>query len=438
MAAKKSQSLESNPSTNTAPAASSSAKKVSALSRARAALKTTLKGEDHVVPLSVDLITKSTPHIPTGSIIVDYAIGGKVNRNGVAPCPGLPRARITQLYGQNSAGKTTLALTIAASVCASGGTVAYIDWEHEVEPKYAAALGVPIADEDKFILIQPNTLEEGMKALILFISEGVDLVVLDSVGAGVPEILWNREVDEEGEQVRPGLVAAKWSEFLPKVKATMAKTGTTVLAISQLRKTISSMSGGGPDTAPQGGESWKFYTSVRMMLRVFQKEKGMVFDPLTNKKEEKIVGSIVVLKLDKCKVSDSKDNEFKFYLRAGTGIDNARSVVDMAVAHKIVNKSGAWYVWPGGPNGEVKANGVEAFLKVIREDPKLLRALFAQVMPKLAASAIVSDPAKDAEEDAKVLTEVEQDVDEIIASLSEKPKKTAGSIKEALEGLEDA
>jgi recombination protein RecA len=393
--------------------------KVSALTRARAALTSVLK-EDHVVPLSDDLLKQSTPHIPTGSIIVDYAIGGKINRYGIAPCPGIPRGRITQLYGQNSAGKTTLALTITASVCNSGGTVAYIDWEHEVEPRYAAALGVPLADESRFILLQPNTLEEGMKAMILFIREGVDLIVLDSVGAGLPEALWNREVEDVGGQTRPGLVAQKWSEFLPQVKSEMASSGTTVLAISQLRKTISAMSGG-PDSAPQGGEAWKFYTSVRIMLRAFQKEKAKQFDPLTGKMEDKVVGTIVVLKLDKCKVSDSKDNEFKFYLRSGYGIDNTRSVVELAIAYKIITKSGAWYSWPTGPKGEVRTQGMDALLKAINEDPKNLQSLFAQVTPKLMQSVPSTPVQEDAGDEGAI------DADELLAMVPSGVKKAAAA-----------
>ena len=367
------------------------APKVSPLTRARSALKTVLK-EDLVVPLSLDMLKETIPHIPTGSIVIDFAIGGKINKNGIAPCPGIPRGRITQLYGANSAGKTTLALTIAASVCANGGTVCYIDWEHEVEPRYAESLGVPIGDDSKFILVQPNTLEEGMKTMIVMISEGVDLIVLDSVGAGKPEKQVNQAVDEVGEQDRPGRVAAAWSDFLPKVKGQMASSNSTILAISQMRKTMSSMSGGGPDSAPQGGEAWKFFTSLRLSLRVLQKEKGKVFDPLTNKMEDKVTGTIVVLKLDKNKVSDSAHNEFKYYMAAGLGIDNARSVAELAASYKIVNKSGSWLEWPSGPNGPVKVQGMAQFLKILREDPKLLSALFAQVTPKImAAPPVVPD-----------------------------------------------
>jgi len=395
--------------------------KVSALTRARAAITTVLK-EDHVVPLSEDLLRQSTPHIPTGSIIADYAIGGKVNKYGIAPCPGIPRGRITQLYGQNSAGKTTLALTIAASVCAAGGTVAYLDWEHEVEPRYASTLGVPINDESRFLLMQPNTLEEGMKAMAVYISEGVDLIVLDSVGAGKPEVQVNREVSEIGDQTRVGLVAQKWSEYLPTVKGMISKSGTTILAISQLRKTISAMTGG-PDSAPQGGEAWKFYTSVRMSLRVMQKEKARQFDALTGKLEDKVVGTIVVLKLDKCKVSDSVNNEFKFYLKSGYGIDNTRSVLDLAIAYKIVNKSGAWLQWGNSPKGEIKTQGTDAMLRTLNEDPKLLAALFSQVTPKLMQTP--SAPTEAVEED-----DSSNELDELLSSVPT-------SVKSAVAAVED-
>ena len=121
------------------------------LARARAALKSVLK-EDPSVPLTDSALRSSMAHIPTGSVIVDYLIGGRPNQFGVAPCPGVPRGRILNLYGNAGAGKTTLALSTAASVCNAGGTCVYIDWENEVDPRYAAALGVPVQDEDRFIL----------------------------------------------------------------------------------------------------------------------------------------------------------------------------------------------------------------------------------------------------------------------------------------------
>ena len=356
------------------------------LARARAALKSVLK-EDPSVPLTDSALRSSMAHIPTGSVIVDYLIGGRPNQFGVAPCPGVPRGRILNLYGNAGAGKTTLALSTAASVCNAGGTCVYIDWENEVDPRYAAALGVPVQDEDRFILCQPNTMEDGMKIMVQMASEGVDLIVIDSVGAAVPEDLYHRDVKEEGAQSRIGLVAQKWSQFLPKFKSIITKSNTAVIGISQLRKTIAA-GGHGPDSAPQGGESWKFYSAVRMMLRVYSKEKTKQFSAMTGKTEEIVTGTIVMAKLDKCKVSDSAHHELKFYLNSGSGINNTRSVVDLAVAYKIVNKGGAWYEWATAPSGPMRAQGLDSLIRQITADKNALPALFAQVAPKLGVPTV--------------------------------------------------
>lgn len=393
-------------------------KTLSALSRARASLKTILK-EDHVVPLSDNILRQSLPHIPTSSVVVDYLIGGRPNQFGVAPCPGIPRGRIFNLYGNAGAGKTTLALVTAASVCNAGGTCVYIDWENEVEPRYAAALGVPVEDADKFLLFQPNTMEEGMKIMVTMASEGVDLIVIDSVGACVPDDLYNRSVEEEGNQSRIGLVAAKWSQFLPKFKSIVAKSNTAVIGISQLRKTIAA-GGHGPDSAPQGGEAWKYYSAVRMMLRVYSKEKTKQFNAITGKQEDIVTGTIVLAKLDKCKVSDSVHHEQKFYLKSGKGIDNVRSVVDLAATHKIVLKSGSWYDWPNAPGGPLRAQGVEGLIKTITEKKGALEALFAQVVPKLNAIQVVGPTATDDEEEG-----LGDDIFDDIVPVSDREKAAA-------------
>lgn len=379
----------------------SSTKGMSALARARSALKKTLTA-DHSVPLSSNLLKTSMAHITTGSVNLDYLIGGRPNLYGIPPCPGWPRGRISNLYGNSGAGKTTLALTTAARVCEAGGTVCYIDWENEVDPRYASALGVPIEDTDRFDLQQPETLEDGMKIMVQMAADGVDLIVVDSVGAGVPHDLYHRSQKEEGNQTRPGLLAQKWGQFLPKFKSILSKSNTTVIGISQLRKTMSSMSGGGPESAPQGGEAWKFYSAVRMMLRVFSKEKTKQWNGVTNKMEEMVTASVVIAKLDKCKVSDSVHQEQKFYLRSGTGIDNAKSVLDMAVNYGIVTKAGAWYTWPAAPKGEIRTCGMEAFQKAILADPSYLPLLFGQVVPKLGTAV---EAAAGGIEDSEVLDE---------------------------------
>lgn len=384
---------------------------LSPLQRARKALKTVLK-EDHVTPLSDKLLRQTMPHIPTGSLTIDYLIGGRPNQYGVAPCPGIPRAKIMNLYGTAGAGKTTLALTTAASVCNSGGTCVYIDWENEIEPRYASRIGVPVTDESKFLLMQPNTLEEGMKIMVQMAREGVDLIVIDSVGAATPEDLYNRDLDEEGQQTRIGLVAQKWSQFLPKYKSLISKSNSAVLGISQLRKKIDKM-GHGPDAEPQGGEAWKFYSAVRMMLRVFQKEKGKQFNAVTGKVEDFIVGTQVIAKLDKCKVSDSVHHEQKFYLRSGLGIDNTRSVVDLALAYKVIDKEGSYYGWTHPKSGElIRVQGLDAFIKSISSDNDTLRTLFAQVVPKLSAAPPggETDIDSNGSDDEEVIEELFNDI----------------------------
>lgn len=398
--------------------------KPSALTRARTALTTLLK-EDHVVPLTDSALKKAMPHIPSGSVNMDYLIGGRPNQFGVAPCPGYPRGRIINLYGNAGAGKTTLALTACASVCAAGGTAVYIDWENEVDPRYAARLGVPVSDENRFLLLQPNTLEEGMKIMIQMAVEGVDLIVVDSVGAGVPEDKYNQDLKDEGHAGRMGLLAGKWSNFLPKYKSLIRRSNSCVIGISQLRKTMNGM-GMGPDSDTQGGEGWKFYSAVRIMLRVFQKERSKTFNVLTGKLEEAVTGTIVLAKLDKCKVSDSVHHEQKFYLESGKGIDNARSVVEMALSYRVVNKvSGSWLHWPTAPKGEIKVNGMAAFLAALKQDPKNVDVMFSQVQARMQTGEQAA-----IEENAEAEEAVSSELDDLFSivpgGVSSEPDPDAG------------
>ncbi|MEL7339304.1 MAG: AAA family ATPase, partial [Bacteroidota bacterium] len=178
---------------------------------------------------------KPLPHIPTGSIVFDYLIGGKINEFGFAPCPGLPCGRITNIYGEASTGKTTFALEVANQVCKLGGTVLYLDWEHELAPTYARSLGVPVDDPEQFMIYSTDTMEQGIATIIKAADMGVNLVVIDSVGAGQPQKLQEQSVEEIGEEVRMGLVATLWSKYLPRIKKSISKSNTALLGISQLR-----------------------------------------------------------------------------------------------------------------------------------------------------------------------------------------------------------
>jgi recombination protein RecA len=376
----------------------------SPLLAAMSTLDKTLKTKDWRTDLDPASLRESLPHIPSGSIVVDYLIGGKKNNMGVAPCPGVPRGRILQLYGHEGAGKTTLALTMAASTIEAGGTVLYIDWENEIVPYYAEALGVPIADKTKFMLSQPETLEDGMVVAYTAAKHGVDLVVFDSVAAGVPRKLLEGKLDEVANIGQVGLLAALWSKFLPKLKATVNKTGTAVIGISQLREKINTSGYGAETSDTQGGRAWKFYSALRMKLQRIKTEKTKVVNNLKNITEDRVTGAQIKVKLDKCKVSPQQGNEEVMYIRQGEGIDDYRTIIEIGVAHNIVKKSGAWIEWTNTKTDETyKTQGMEKFRKCMIETEGAMQALYEQVLPYLGATVTPVEDEADADEDLSAM-----------------------------------
>lgn len=355
--------------------------------------------DDMFVQLDSSTRRTSMPHVPTGSIVIDYLIGGEPNQFGVAPCPGLPRGRITQVWGHESSGKSTLALTAAATVCARGGTVVYIDWEHEIVPDYAAALGVPIHDPNLFQLSQPQTLEEGVKIAMIAAVAGIDLIIFDSVGAAVPQRIANRDLADVGEQAKVGDLQQVWSQELAALKPAIARKHTAVLAISQIRAIIATGPGAGrgPTTKPQGGNAWKFYSSVRLELRRIKDEKINLFNALTHKTDERVNGGVILCKVVKCKLSKSQGRQEVFYLRWGEGIDDVRSVMEIAIAHGLINKGGSWLSWTA-PSGEIKAQGVNQFREKLLKNPSDFTALYTAVLPYLGQSKISDDDLADLDE----------------------------------------
>lgn len=337
------------------------------------------------VDLDTSARTKPHPHIPTGSLIIDWLIGGQPNEKGVPPCPGLPKGRLFNLYGMESSGKTTLALTTAATTIQNGGRVCFIDWEHAIDLRYAAALGVP-QDPERFYLVQPTDLETGMGICYVMAKGGVDLIIIDSVGAGVPKKVMEQKIDEIGKVGQVGLMSVKWGAFLPKLKEAIAKSGSSVIGISQLRDKINTGGYGGPTKHAQGGNSWKFYSELRMMLRVVKREKGKVFNALENKWVDGFIGNVVKAKIDKCKVAPTQGSEAEFFVRYGEGIDDVRSIIDVAIAHGIVKKSGSWVTWDrGSTHGEMKVQGLEKLRKEVLSTPGAWEQLYKDTLDKMSS-----------------------------------------------------
>lgn len=353
----------------------------SSLSKAREVMKG-LGIDEHIVPLDANSLTESKPHITTGSIAIDRAIGGPRNRFGVIPCPGWPKGGVINLYGHEASGKTTLALETAAAVCAAGGTVGFLDWEYAVAVDYAAQIGVPVADKDRFMLYQPPTLEMGLKFLWACTEKGsgVDLLICDSVSAGVPEKWVDEDIETKGELGRLGLVAAKWSRVLPQLKARVAANGSVLIGISQLRLgSLMGPPGQGPSYTAAGGKVWGFMSDLRVMLRKTKTRKEPVLNPITNKVEEKGTVNEVLCKLDKCKVSASQGAVQIFYIRLGEGIDNLLTAIEILSSRKIIIQAGSWYTLPlPGEDTVIKAQGYSRFREALEANPEAKAFIFAK------------------------------------------------------------
>jgi len=398
----------------------------SVLAQAKAVLDKSLKKTDWKADLDTKTLKKSLPHRSSGSIILNQLIGGKVNEAGIAPCPGYPVGKIINVYGHEGAGKTTVALTAAATTIANGGCVCYIDWENEIVPSYARALGVPIGDEDKFLLSQPETLEEGCSVLWTMANAGVDLIILDSVGAGVPKALSEKGVKEVADQGRLGANAAVWSAFLPKLKGRINRTGTTVIAISQLRDAVNVM-GYGEKFTVQGGKAWRFYSAVRMHLKAVGKDKATSYDPLTNKSVERVVGVKTRARLEKCKVSPQQGNEEIFYIRWGTGIDDLRSLMEIAQAHKLIRKEGAWFSWIDPEGEKHKKQGQDKLRTLFAQNSNMAKALERQVLPYMASEG-EGDLAEEIEDEDDLMIDfaaADAEIADIIGAVDDFPDDTA-------------
>lgn len=375
-----------------------SARPAGVLSSVRTAIETVLKQEDPWVDVDPNMLRESRPHISTNSIVLDYLIGGVPNRFGVPPCPGWPRGMISNIFGHESSGKTTVALEAAAGVCARGGVVAFIDWEHALSLDYAASLGVPVDDRERFYLVQPNTLEAGLSVLFACAEAGVDLIILDSVGAGVPKQLTDQSLEEKGTLGRVGLVAAVWSSVLPQLATKIAKSGSHVMGLAQLRKSINT-TGYGDGNTIQGGEAWKFYSAIRVSFARVQSLKGKDYDALTHKQIERAVTGVIKATIKKSKVSNSQQREATFHVTFGEGVDNARDLIGIGSAHGVISKAGTWLQWERADGTNLRGQGVPAFRQELLTTPGAYDELAAKVLTAIRSNGTQSVATVTSEED---------------------------------------
>jgi recombination protein RecA len=273
------------------------------------------------------------PAIPTGSLSLDAALG----------VGGMPRGRVVEIYGPESSGKTTLALHVIAESQKRGGMAAFIDAEHALDATYAAKLGV---DTDNLLVSQPDSGEQALEiAEVLIRSNAVDVLVIDSVAALVPRA----ELEGDMGDAQMGLQARLMSQALRKLTSVVAKSGTCLIFINQLREKIGVMFGS-PETTT-GGRALKFYASIRLDIRRIA----------SLKEGEVVIGSRAKVKVVKNKVAPPF-REAEFDILYGEGISKEGDLLDLAVEQKVVEKSGAWYAIDGERMGQGRENARQ-FLK---------------------------------------------------------------------------
>ena len=317
--------------------------------------------------------------ISTGAMSLDLALG----------IGGLPRGRIVELYGPESSGKSTLALHVVAEAQRNGGTCAYIDAEHALDPVYAKAIGVDI---DELLISQPDTGEQALEIADMLIRSGaIDVIVVDSVAALTPRA----EIEGEMGDSHVGLQARLMSQALRKLTGTLSRSSTIALFINQLREKIGVIYGS-PEVTP-GGRALKFYSSVRLDIRRVEQIKDGT----------EIVGNRTRVKVVKNKCAPPfKSAEFD--IMYGTGISREGSILDVAVDLSIVKKSGAWYTYEGEQLGQGRENAKQ-FLRdnpelVIEIDERIRQATMAPAIEVPIGAGIGDDDPIQLDEDLPVIS----------------------------------
>jgi hypothetical protein len=257
------------------------------------------------------------------------------------------------------------------------------------------------------------------------VNRGIDLVVIDSVGAGVPKAVMEQALDEKGAAGRIGASAQIWSTMLPQIRSKIMKTGTCVIGISQLRATLNT-SGYGDSTSSQaqGGNAWKFYSDIRFGLRRIKTEKMKEYDVMSHSASDEITtGAKIRARADKCKVSAMQGREVEFYIKHGEGVDDLRSVIEFAQRHGIVKKDGSWYSWERANGTSIRVQGRESFQDAVKANPDDVAELRRLTIARLYSSDACV-PEEDKAEEEEVL-----DIESILAAGSI-PAKGAKTVSE--------
>ena len=321
-------------------------------------------GKGSIMRMGDGTVVHDITAVSTGSLGLDLALG----------VGGLPRGRVVEIYGPESSGKTTLALHVAAEIQKAGGTAAFVDAEHALDPSYAGKLGVKIED---LLVSQPDTGEQALEITDMLVRSGAtDLVIIDSVAALTPRA----EIEGEMGDSHMGLQARLMSQALRKLAANIKRSNTLVIFINQIRMKIGVMFGN-PETTT-GGNALKFYSSVRLDIRRI----GAI------KKGDEVVGNETRVKVVKNKVAPPF-KEAIFDILYGQGISRAGEIISLGVKHDIIEKAGAWYGYKGERIGQGKDN-VRGFLL---EHPEIAAEIERLVRDKVLPQTVAPETPEETE-----------------------------------------
>ncbi|MCP4570512.1 MAG: recombinase RecA [FCB group bacterium] len=324
-------------------------------------------GKGSIMKLGEDNVAVGLDVIPSGSLGLDIALG----------VGGYPRGRVIEIYGPESSGKTTLALHAIAEAQKGGGTAAFVDAEHALDPTYSRALGV---DLDNLLIAQPDTGEQALEIVETLVRSGaVDIVVIDSVAALVPRA----EIEGEMGDSHMGLQARLMSQALRKLTGVISKSSTSVVFINQIRMKIGVMFGN-PETTT-GGNALKFYATLRLDIRKIA----------TIKDSESVVGNRTRVRVVKNKVAPPF-REAEFDITYGTGISRVGEILDIGVRENIIDKSGAWFSYGKDRLGQGREN-VKRFLT---ENADLKAQIETEIRGKLGMTAEIEEPVAETEKES--------------------------------------
>lgn len=322
-------------------------------------------GKGSVMRMGDETVSRDIDVISTGSLSLDVALG----------IGGLPKGRVVEIYGPESSGKTTLTLQVIAECQKQGGTAAFVDAEHALDPSYAGKLGVNV---DELLVSQPDTGEQALEITDMLVRSGaVDVVIVDSVAALVPKA----EIEGDMGDSHMGLQARLMSQALRKLTANIKRSNTLVIFINQIRMKIGVMFGN-PETTT-GGNALKFYSSVRLDIR----RTGAI------KKGDEVLGNETRVKVVKNKVAPPF-KQAHFDILYGEGISRESEIIELGVQQGIMDKAGAWY----GYNDTRIGQGKENVRNYLKENPEIAAEIEAKVRAKLMPETVAASSESEAEE----------------------------------------